>query len=86
MFAFNIRIQINNVTVGAYTDVARYGRIYILFHRSMGNYKINVNTPANLASSFSVSIFGPFSNVQVSGGQQIGTNQGNCLSYSSKGN
>jgi hypothetical protein len=85
-FAYNIRIEINNYTVGTYTDVARYDRIFAYYHQTMGNYQAIVTTPPGMASSYSLSVYGPFQTLQISGGTQVPTtvNQG-AVTYKSVG-
>lgn len=60
-FPFTIRIQANNITIGSYSDVARYDRIFPIFNSGMGRYTVSasVQRPGPNAT-FSLSVFGPF--------------------------
>lgn len=87
-FAFSIQIQVNNITVGTYADVARYDRIFAYYHSSMGTYQVTVNgQSAKAKTDLSVKVFGPFSSLTISGGSQVaGGPAGTTLSYTSNGN
>lgn len=87
-FAFNIRIQVNNITVGTFTDVARHDRIFTLYQGTMGTYQVSVVAPAPVSSSYSITVYGPFSDLQVSGGSSVGNliPSSSTVTYSSNGN
>jgi hypothetical protein len=88
-FPFSITIQVNNITIGSYSDVARYDRIFTYFHQSMGSYQVSASTLSSKDNSnLTLTVYGPFSTLQVSGGSQVATSIGSACStsYSSSGN
>lgn len=87
-FAFNIRIQVNNITVGTFTDIARYDRIFTIYQSTMGTYQVSVVAPASVSSSYTITVYGPFTDLQVSGGSAVSNliSSSSSFTYSSNGN
>lgn len=87
-FAFNIRIRVNNITVGTYTDVARYDRIFAFYQATMGTYQVSVVAPAAVSSNYVITVYGPFTDLQISGGSSVGNliSSSSSVTYSSNGN
>lgn len=69
-FRFNVVIRVDNRTVGSFSDVARYQRIFTLYHRTAGSYSVSLNLP-NGDTGTILSLFGPFSGISVNGGEQL---------------
>lgn len=87
-FPFSIRIEANNITVGSYSDVARYGRIFPYYHQAMGTYTASVSVQqATANATLTLKVFGPFTTLQVSGGSVVSSssNSGSSVTYSSSG-
>lgn len=75
------------MTVGSYADVARYDRMFVFYHQSMGVYNVEVSTPSALSSSFTLSLFGPNTKADASGGKPVAAiaSSSKSITYSSKG-
>lgn len=88
-FPFSIRIVTNNVTVGSFSDVARYDRIFPFYHATMGSYSVSasIQRPGK-DFGLTVTVYGPFSSLKVSGGSVVGSSgpSGGTVSYNSNGN
>lgn len=67
-FPFNININANNQTIGKYTDIARYNRVFILYHNSAGSNTVTLTLPSSLVGKATLSVYGPFQTLAVSGG------------------
>jgi hypothetical protein len=87
-FPFAIRIQANNITVGSYSDVARYDRIFPIFNSGMGRYTVSASAQRpGPNATLSLSVFGPFQSLRISGGSPIASssNGSSSITYSSSG-
>ena len=88
-FPFEIRIQVDNTTVGTFSDVARYDRIFPIYIANMGSYSANASMqlPGN-GLELTLTVYGPFQTLQVSGGSVVGStgSSGGSVSYNSNGN
>lgn len=74
-FKFNILMKVDNRTVGSFTDVSRYQKVFIFYHRTSGFYNATLSVPANFQSSSSFQLCGPQ--------QLLSFNEGNCISSGS---
>jgi hypothetical protein len=88
-FPFSVRIVANNITVGSFSDVARYDRIFPYYHATMGSYAVSASLqrPGN-GFGLTLTVYGPFTSLQVSGGSVVGSSgpSGGTVSYNSNGN
>jgi hypothetical protein len=87
-FPFSIRIQVDNITVGSYSDVARYDRIFPYYHQGMGTYTVSASVQlASANSTITLKVYGPFKALQVTGGNLVSasSNSGSSVTYSSTG-
>jgi hypothetical protein len=88
-FPFSIRIMVDNITVGTFSDVARYDRIFPYYHATMGTYSVSASMQrSGNGFGLTLTVYGPFSTLQVSGGSVVGStgSSGGTVSYNSDGN
>jgi len=67
-FRFNVVTQINNVTVGSFTDIARSSKIFTLYHNMAGTYKISMTVPEQYSSEVNLHFYGPFDSIHFTDG------------------
>lgn len=60
-FPFSIRITADNITVGTFSDVARYDRIFPYYHATMGAYSASASMQrSGNGLGLTLTVYGPF--------------------------
>jgi hypothetical protein len=73
-FAFKISISANNQSIAKNVDIARYSRVFTLYHSSGGSHSVKLSVPNSLAGMATLYLYGPFDTLTVAGGMSIANN------------
>lgn len=72
-FLFTVEFKVDGNSVGKFSGVASYQRIFVINCAAMGEYVMTLSLSSSTIADLTAVLYGPFTTPTYSGGSQIGT-------------